>query len=149
MNTRAAAKKRQDARDRALYKKIQQFAGPWAAFLGLSQRWEITFQLEDFPEGSLESGVVYTHYPYLKALIKVSRVYVRTCTPFELEGLVVHELCHIIADSVWGPVKKLVGDATIVGDAIQQSMEMLVDDMMRAFMRLRTDKNGGLIYATS
>ena len=133
--------------DVALLRRVRKFGDPWAAFLGLSQQWIIHFDLADLPDQAC-AGQVFLHYPYKQAAIKLSRHYVKAASDREVEILVVHELAHVILETVYGPVKQMVGEETEVGEKINDCLETLADTLTRLFLRLRSDKHGGPTYGS-
>lgn len=136
--------------DKQRVARIKALADPWASYLGLTQTWDIRFGFADNIESNSESTaaaeITFSH-PYRQAYIRFKRSHIDHCGTEDLTICIVHELVHVLLETINGPLKTMFGSRGRVIEELNSDLENLADALTRIIIRLHSRTKGkGLSY---
>ena len=122
---------------KTLKERVNKYLVEWADFLGLSQTWEINFQIVDDIEGETAGGheagaAIAVFFPYQRADIRILKD-LEGHTDYDVERSVLHELTHIPLSFILAYLKGAVTQE--VYDAVWSQMETVADIFTRLLLR--------------
>ena len=122
---------------KTLKERVNKYLVEWADFLGLSQTWEIRFQIIDDIEGETAGGhmagaVIDVIFPYQRADIQVLKS-LESYSEYDIERTVLHELIHIPLSFTPAYLKGAASQE--VYDTVRSQMETVADVFTRLLLR--------------
>mgnify|MGYP001611769725 CR=1 FL=1 len=129
--------------------RLQPFLTKWTTILSLTD-WDITWQFVDKlggADGEDALARVTPIWPYKRAHIRFVRKPVDgAALPTELETVIIHELCHLVAAPLWQEITDSLGEGR-VADRLHGTVETLMDAFALGLQYAWYKKPRGILYS--